>query len=184
MAVLLAVMGVAPRALLLAGALWALYGFVVGLISGVLEPVIDFAAHALSNVGLTRAGGGYSAIESMVARGHYEAAAEAYRERAQNRRDRTEATLRRAALLAGPLGIPAAAVMELKNLREGASKPLPPDDDVRIGLVLVDLYDYRLNDPGRAMAELRRLLDHYPDSRHVRHMRRLLTALKSDHFGD
>lgn len=182
-AVLLAVTGVAPRALLLAGALWALYGFVTALISGVLEPVIDFAAEAFSSVGLMRAGGGYSAIETMVARGQYQAAAEAYRERARERRDRVAATLRRAALLTGPLGTADGAVLELNRLREELGTRISAGDDIRIGLALADIHEFSLHDPGRAMAELRRLIDRYPHSRRIRQMRSVLAALKAAHFG-
>ena len=181
-AILFAVTGVAPRALVLAGALWAIYGFATALISGVLEPAIDFAAQAFSSAGLTRVGG-YSAIETMVARGQYETAAEAYRERAQEERVRVEAILRRAALLAGPLAVPEGAVAELRKLRQDMGRRLTARDDVRIGLALTDLHEFSLKDPGRAMAELRRLIDLYPHSRRVRQMRSILAALKTEHFG-
>ena len=103
-AVALALSGIAPRAILLVGAFWAIYGLISGFTIGVLEPVIEGLAEALQSVGLTRAGGGYSAIETLVARGHLAEAAEAYRERAQQPADRVEATVRRAALLAGRWG--------------------------------------------------------------------------------
>lgn len=136
-AVALALSGVAPRALQLVGMFWAIYGFVVGLTSGILEPVIDGVVHALADLGLVRAGGGYSAIETLVVRGDYASAAEAYRERAQRPGERVEATVRRAALLGGPLHQPETALVELDALREG---PLSPADDVRVGVALVDLY--------------------------------------------
>ncbi len=161
-AILFTVTGVAPRALVLAGALWAIYGFATALITGVLEPAIDFAARAFSSVGLSRVGG-YSAIETMVARGQYEAAAEAYRERAQERRE--------------------GAVTELRKLRQDMGRRLTAADDVRIGLALVDLHEFSLKDPGWAMTELRRLIDLYPHSRRVRQMRSILAALKTEHFG-
>ena len=181
-AVLFAVTGVAPRALVLAGVLWALYGFATALISGVLEPATDFAAEAFSSVGLPRVAG-YSGIETMVARGQYEAAAEAYRERAQEERSRVEATLRRAALLAGALAVPEGAVTELRKLRQDMGRRLTAADDVCIGLALADLHEFSLKDPGRAMAELRRLIDLYPHSRRIRQMRSILAALKTEHFG-
>jgi hypothetical protein len=177
----LALGGIEPRALQLIAVFWAIYGFVVGITSGVLEPVIDGIAHVLQNFGLVRVGGGYSAIETLVARGHVEAAAEAYRERAQHSRERVPATLRRAALLAGPLGQPETAMVELEGLQAGA---LPPRDDLRVGLALVDLYDRRLADPGRAMTELRRLIDRHPEDPGVRHLRKLLAGLKAERFDD
>lgn len=177
----LALGGIEPRALELIAVFWAIYGFVVGITSGVLEPVIDGIAHVLQNLGLVRVGGGYSAIETLVARGQVEGAAEAYRERAQRPRERVPATLRRAALLAGPLGQPETAMVELEALQAGE---LSPRDDLRVGLALVDLYDRRLADPGRAMTELRRLIDRHPEDAGVRHLRKLLAGLKAERFED
>jgi hypothetical protein len=178
-AVGLAVTGMAPRALELVAIFWAIYGFVAGMTSGVLEPVIDGIAGALQSVGLMRAGGGYSAIETMAVRGRVAEAAEAYRERAQRPGDRVEATLRRAALLSGPLAQPETAMVELESLQASA---LPPRDDLRVGLALVDLYDRRLGDPGRAMGELRRLIDRHPEDPAIRRLRDWLAALKSERF--
>jgi hypothetical protein len=176
-AVALALSGIAPRALLLVGAFWAIYGLVSGFTSGVLEPVIDGLAQALQSVGLVRVGEGYSAIETLVARGQLAEAAEAYRERAQRPADRVEATVRRAALLAGPLGQPETALVELQALREHR---LTAEADLRVGVALVDIYERRLSDPGRAMVELRRLIDLYPDRRATLRLRRELTMLKDE----
>jgi hypothetical protein len=167
------------RMLELVGALWAVYGLTVGFLSGVLEPVIDGFFHLTANVGLRRAGGGYSGIETLAIRGHHQAAAEAYAERARNPAERVEATLRRAALIAGPLTQPETAAVELGGLR---SHPLSARDDFRVGLALVDLYDHHLDDPGRAMAELRRLIDRYPTVSGTRRLRAALSALKSQRF--
>ncbi|HKU60150.1 MAG TPA: hypothetical protein VJQ44_02950 [Gemmatimonadales bacterium] len=174
-AVALALSGIAPRAILLVGAFWAIYGFVSGFTSGVLEPAIESLAAVLQSVGLTQSGGGYSAIETLVARGHLAEAAEAYRERAQQPADRVEATVRRAGLLAGALGQPETALVELQALRE---HPLGADADLRVGVALVDIYERRMADPGRAMVELRRLIDLYPDRRATLRLRRELALLK------
>jgi tetratricopeptide (TPR) repeat protein len=175
----LAVSGIAPRALLLVGAFWAIYGLISGFTTGVLEPVVDGLSIALQNVGLMRVGQGYSGIETLAARGHLAEAAEAYRERAQISADRIEATVRRAALLAGPLGQPETALVELQALREQA---LRPEQDLRVGIALVDIYERRLGDPGRAMVELRRLIDLYPDRRAVRRLRQELALLRADRW--
>jgi hypothetical protein len=169
-----------PRALELVGALWAVYGLVVGFLFGVLEPVIDGFFQLLANAGLMRAGEGYSAIETLVARGHLEAAAEAYAERARNHSERAEATLRRAALLAGPMHEPETAAVELDNLR---ASPLSKRDDFRVGLALVELYEHHLSDPGRAMTELRRLIDRYPTAQDARRLRAALAELKAARYG-
>lgn len=177
-AVALAVSGAEPRALQLVGMFWAIYGFIVGLTSGVLEPVIEGVARALADLGLIRAGGGFSAIEALTVRGDFATAAEAYRERAQRPSDRVEATVRRAALLGGPLRQPETALVELEALRRDK---LTPAEDMRVGVALVDLHERRLRDPGRAMAELRRLIDLHPDHGSVRRLRRALADLKDQH---
>jgi hypothetical protein len=179
-AILLAVTGADPRVLQLVGALWAIYGLTVGFLSGVLEPVIDGFFHVVSNFGIVRVGGGYSSIETLVARGHVQAAAEAYAERARDKAQRVDATLRRAALLSGPLGQPETAAIELDNLR--ATGSLRPRDDFKVGLALVELYENDLNNPGRAMAELRRLIDRYPTAQGARRLRVALASLKSERF--
>ena len=168
------------RALELVGALWAVYGLVVGFTSGVLEPVIDGLFNVLSNIGLMRAGGGYSAIETLVQRGQLAAAAEAYGERARNPHERVDATLRRAKLLAQSLSSAETAALELDNLRGGI--PLSHKDDFRVGLALVELYEVHLADPGRAMGELRRLIDRHPSARDVRRLRAALAELKAQRF--
>ena len=168
------------RMLELVGALWAVYGLTVGFLSGVLEPVIDGFAQLMANVGLVRVGEGYSSIETLAVRGHHQAAAEEYAERARNPAERVEATLRRAELLAGPLAEPETAAVELDSLRV---HPLSARDDFRVGLALVDLYEHHLNDPSRAMGELRRLIDRYPTARDVRRLRAALGELKSERFG-
>jgi hypothetical protein len=177
-AVALAVSGAEPRALRLVGMFWAIYGFIVGLTSGVLEPVVEGVARVLGDLGLLRAGGGFSAIEALAVRGDYAAAAAAYGERARRASDRVEATVRRASLLGGPLQQPETALVELEALRRGR---LTPTEDVRVGVALVDLFERRLQDPGRAMAELRRLIDLHPDHASVRRLRRALADLKDQH---
>jgi hypothetical protein len=179
-AVILAIATSDLRMLELVGALWAIYGLTVGFLSGVLEPAIDGFFQLMANVGLVRLGGGYSSIETLAVRGHYEAAAQEYAERARNHPERVEATLRRAALLAGPLGQPENAAVELDSLR---ATPLSKRDDFRIGLALVDLHEHQLNDPGRAMAELRRLIDRYPTARDARRLRTALGDLKAQRYG-
>jgi hypothetical protein len=111
-------------------------------------------------------------------RGHYQAAADEYAQRARNRAERVEATLRRAALLAGPLAQPETAAVELDSLR---ATSLSSRDDFRVGLALVDLHENQLRDPGRAMAELRRLIDRHPEA--ARRLRAALRDLKAQRYG-
>ena len=163
----------------LVGALWAVYGLTIGFLSGVLEPVIDGFFHLLANAGLRRVGTGFSGIETLAIQGHSAAAAEAYAERARNPAERVEATLRRAQLLAGRLGEPESAAVELDSLR---AHSLTPREDFRVGLALVDLYANRMEDSGRAMAELRRLIDRYPTAQGARRLKAVLAELKSRRY--
>lgn len=180
-AIVLAIATRDVRMLELVGSLWAIYGLTVGVLSGVLEPVIDGFFQLLSNAGLTRVGVGYSGIEALTARGHYQAAADGYAERARSPAERVDATIRRAELLAGPLATPEAAAIELDSLR---SHELSRRDDFRVGFALVDLYEHRLSDPGRAMGELRRLIDRYPTAQGARRLRAALVELKATRFPD
>jgi hypothetical protein len=179
LAVVLAIATRDPRMLELVGALWAVYGLAIGFLSGVLEPVIDGFFQLLANAGLRRVGTGYSGIETLAIQGHPAAAAEAYAERARNPDERVEATLRRAQLLAGPLAEPENAAVELDSLR---AHRLTPRDDFRVGLALVDLYANRMEDSGRAMAELRRLIDRYPTAHGARQLKSVLGELKSRRY--
>jgi hypothetical protein len=142
---------------------------------------VEFAAQVLANVGLTRPDDGFSGEEAMAAQGHLEAAAEAYRLRSRLPRDRVNALIRRAQLMAGPLKLPHAAAGELEDLQRDAEH-LSPIEDMRVGLALTELYEQRLDDPGRAMVEIRRLIDRYPQARQTAELRHLLAALRAQHF--
>jgi hypothetical protein len=178
-AVVLWLTGITPRALLLVGALWSVYGLIHAVLDGVLDPAIDLVTEMLHNIGLTPHRRSYSYVETMVARGELNAAAAEYRRHAS--RGDAQAQVRRAALLAGPLGTPEQARIELEEFRE--SRTLGVHDDIRVGLALAQVYETALGDPGRAMREIRRLLDLYPNARGLRHFRRTLQALKAERFG-
>jgi hypothetical protein len=175
------VAGTGPRALMLMGTLWAIYGLYSAFLDGLLEPLIDGGATFLQNIGLTRSGGGYSSIETMAAQGNTEAAAAAYLERARAGRGDSEALVRRAMLLARALHAPAQAALELESFRE--ARRLDAESDLRIGATLARLYEGPLAEPGRAMVELRRLIDRYPGARNARRLRRELEILRDERFG-
>ncbi len=172
--------GLGPRMLTLVGFLWAFYGFYYAVMDGLLVPFVDGVTGLLENAGLRRAAGGLSEIEALVERGEYAAAAEAYRQ-AASRELRVSALVRRASLLASNLGSPGQAALELEAARQ--DHKLKPDDELRIGAALAHLYEGPLNDPGRAMTELRRLIDLYPDARNIRRLRRELDELREARFG-
>jgi len=178
-AVVLWMAGVTHDALLLVGALWSVYGLIHATLDGILDPVFDLATDMLQNIGLTPYRRGYSHIETMLAKGELAAAAAEYARLAEA--GDAQAVVRRATLLTGPLALPEKARMELEEFRE--SRTLRPADDIRVGLALARVFEEALDDPGRAMREIRRLLDLYPNVRGLRHIRRTLNALKAERFG-
>jgi hypothetical protein len=178
-AVVLWITGITPNALLLVGALWSVYGLIHAVLDGILDPLIDLAADVLQNIGLAPYRPSYSHIETMLAKGEPAAAAAEYARLAEAGDAR--AAVRRATLLAGPLTLPEKARIELEEFRE--RRTLSPADDIRVGLALAQVFEQALDDPGHAMREIRRLLDRYPNARGLRHIRRTLSALKAERFG-
>jgi len=149
-ALVLGLTGLAPRALLLAGLLWALLGILTGVVDLVLEPLGELAGGALARLGFSGA-----------------------------KQDRVSAVLAHAAELAGTLRRPEAAAAELLALEHGAA--LRPQEEIRVGLTLASLYEHQLDDPGRALAELRRLIDRHPQLRQTVQLRNRLAELRARH---
>ena len=73
-----------------------------------------------------------------------------------------------------------AAVSAIEELRRDAGR-LSPADDIRLGLALAELHE-RLQEPGQALTELRRLIDRYPHRRQTVELRGRLAALRARHF--
>ena len=163
--------GVTPKFLLLAGALWSVYGILQAGVNGILTPLSDLPAWLSGSKG-----GGYGEIESLAAEGKFREAADRYRTRALADGD-VGAHLRHAELLAGELHDAAGAVAELERCRGGAR--LSADDDLRVGLALVRLQEERCHDPAAALRELRRLLDRHSEPRQVQRIRAALAAYHS-----
>lgn len=178
-AVFLWATGITTDALVIIGALWSLYGFTHAVLDGLLDPLLDFGARAVQSVGFGAHQQSYSHIETMVARGDIDAAAQSYAHLASQ--GDAGAAVRRAELLGGRPGGAEKARIELEEFRE-ARHPAGKDD-IRIGLALARLFEQQLDDPGRAMREIRRLLDLYPRARGLRHLERTLAALKHERFG-
>ena len=166
------------------GALFILAGLVLAGITSVLYVVFKFIAVPSANMFLTFFGlqsgsstppiRGYSAIEAMVAGGRYQEAAVAYRRGIAADPSDIEARSRLAQLLIDHLADFAAAARYLKEARE-----MTTNDRQKMGysLRLVDLYRSRLDDRGKAMVELRRFIDTFPDSPHIDAVRRELSEL-------
>jgi hypothetical protein len=183
-AVVLAVTKIFPPALLLVGTFWTLYGVARWVTDHLAEPGADLFVRLLGNGGLSVIADGHGEIDALAAKGRYQDAAERWFQVAATEEAPAQAMLRRAELLAGPLHDPGTAAAELTLFRDAPRRPLRPAEDVAIGLALGNIYEHRLADPSRAMYELRRLLDKYPASRHVRLIRNALNALKARRFGD
>ena len=152
-ALVLGLTGVAPRALVLAALLWTLLGLLTGMVDLVLEPLAEGLGGWFARMG-----------------------------RGPSPSDHVGETLRRAEQLSEVQGNAALAAAELELLQREAAR-LTPLEDLRIGLALAALYEQRLADPGRALGELRRLIDRYPELRQTAALRLRLAALRARHFG-
>jgi hypothetical protein len=184
LALALAATGREPRAILLAGLLWSVYGLSRAVMNGFLSPAVDWFGGLLSNGGTMLRAKGHSEIEALAIQGRFQDAAERWYREAVEGDAPAAAMLKRAELLAGPLTDPGTAAAELTQYRDLPRRPLTATEDVAIGLALVELYERRLDEPARAMFELRRLLDRLPESRHVQRIRNTLVDLKERRFGD
>lgn len=176
--------GIFKPAIVLVGVFWTLYGVARFVTDDVVDAGGDLLGRLLGNGGLSVAADSHGEIDTLAAQGHYQDAAERWFQVAATEGAPAQAMLRRAALLTGPLQDPGAAAGELTQYRDAPRLPLAPEEDVAIGLALGDIYEHRLHDPARAMYELRRLLDKYPATRHVKLIRNALRALKQQRFGD
>ncbi|HEU4570543.1 MAG TPA: hypothetical protein VFS07_08225 [Gemmatimonadales bacterium] len=183
-ALVLGLTGIEPRALALAAGCWGMYGVARGVVSGVLAPSVEWLGDVLGNGGFDRPDPSHGDIETLAVQGRYAEAAERWFRVAAESSRPAAPMLRRAALLAGPMGDPGTAAAELTQFRDTARGGLRPAEDVAVGLALVDLYETRLHDAAGAMREIRRLLDRHPDTRQGRRLRAALADLKRQRFGD
>lgn len=120
---------------------------------------------------------GYSAIETLEARGAYGEAAAAYRGVIAGSPRDWETRVRLAELLVRRLDDPRQAAALYREARD-----LVPDEGrkLRFSLRLVEICDRHLHDPGRTVVELRRLLDSFPDFPHRAVARAELDRLLAD----
>ena len=156
------------------GMLILLAGGALGVLAGVLFLVLKAAAAPSANALLALLGAqsgsstpapkGYSAIETMAVQGRYKDAASAYRREIRSDPSDVEARSRLAQLLVDHLDDSAGAARLLTEARD-----LTRQKSQKIGyaLRLVDLYRSRMKDRGKALVELRRLVDTFPDSPHI-----------------
>ena len=119
----------------------------------------------------------YSYEESLAARGDVPGALAAFERIIAERTAAVAPRLRAAELYAGRGNDPARAAALFREVRA------IPDVTARDALYacsrLVDLYDGQLDDPGRALVELRRIIEMYPASPAAHHARQVLPRLKA-----
>lgn len=119
----------------------------------------------------------FSYQEAMVARGDLQGALVSY-EAIIAERPTAVAPRLRAAEHYAERGLNLPRAVEL--FREARSiEGVTIRDEIYATSRLIDLYDGPLNDPGRALVEMRRMIDRYPDSRIAMHTRTALPAMKA-----
>lgn len=169
--------------LLLAGcaAGWCVLGGFYLINRGVIEPVGDAIGRIVVSSGSsTPSVNQHSNIEAMVARGDLAKAAEAYR----------------AVIASEPQDLVACeklgqlALRELKDYelavwayREADRRVGEPKRQLGYALLVAGIYRDNLGDTGKAMVELRKVLDRFPDAPNVAHLRTELDELRARHFG-
>jgi hypothetical protein len=119
----------------------------------------------------------YSLEDSFVARGEIDRAITSYETIAAAERDNFEVRMRAAELCRTRSAFDKAAAF-YRDVQSRAGK----DADVRASMRLIDLYMLWPNHKPKAMSELRRLMDRYPDSAIAESSRKALANLKSEHF--
>lgn len=187
---------------LVAGVLWGgaaafsprIPGWAAGAILAVGSAAIYWGSGALLSVGgglisvihlpsgsSRAAGAGYSRAEALAARGLHGEAARLYEEAADGDPIDPEPCLRLARLHRDGTGDPGEAARWFREARrrEGAG----PDLDRQISRELIELHRRRLDDPRRAMPELARFAERFPDDPWAEEVREELERLREEMAG-
>lgn len=123
----------------------------------------------------------FSQIESHVVRGDFAAAAVLWTDAIAERPGDAEVRVRAGDFFAGPGADPAKAHALFREVQGLPSAP--PERVLYVSQRLVDLYLGPLGDKGRAVVELRRIIDRWPNSAPARHGREALARLKAELHG-
>lgn len=124
----------------------------------------------------------FSREQALVMQGRVAEALALFEERIAADPAAVEARIQAAELHATHGANPARAA---ELFREAQRVPgLPSGQELYIGNRLADLYTGPLGTPARALVELRRLLDRYPDSRMAPQLREAIATLKARHVAD
>jgi tetratricopeptide (TPR) repeat protein len=119
----------------------------------------------------------FSHEESLAARGDVPAALEAFEQVIAQRPTAVAPRMRAAELYAARGANPARAAELFREIRAIAG--VTNRDAVYACSRLVDLYDGALDEPGRAVVELRRIIELYPGTPLAAHARNALPRLKA-----
>lgn len=181
------VFGITLFAALLAGGLQA--GLIIGLGGAVAGALVGWFAWKFANGagagfrafiqpsgGSTPYAAQYSYEESLAVRGDVAGALEAYERRMVEQPGDADVRVRAAELYAGAGGDPARAAAIFRELR--AIPRVPPERALYASQRLIDLYRGPLADEGRALVELRRIVESFPGSQAAAHAREAIRRLK------
>jgi hypothetical protein len=171
-----------PRPLILVPAA-ALVGFGVGKVVGMF--VLGSSGRAAQAIHMPSAAGSYtrshSEIDTLEARGEYAAAADAWDAVSVAEPGNAWSLVRAGELHLRALGDPAEALHRFLRAREvpGVAAELERYSSQKV----IDLYLGALRDEGRAMVELRRLIDRHRGTREAEGARMALRELKASRGG-
>ena len=168
-----------PMAMLLIGVGGAVAGVVVAFVAWKLSSAAGagFRAFIQPSGASTPYQATYSYEESLAVRGDVAGAIEAYARRMAEQPHDVEVRVRAAELLAAEGNDPARAAALFRELR--AIPGVTPARVLYATQRLVDLHRGPLGDEGRALVELRRIVESFPGSTAATHARKALRTLKS-----
>jgi tetratricopeptide (TPR) repeat protein len=118
----------------------------------------------------------YSQQQALVMQGKVDEALASFELVINERPDSIDARIRAAELYAREKRNPARAAELFRDAQRVAT--IAPGQDVYVSHRLVDLYTGPLNEPGRALAELRRLIERHPGTSVAEQARKALAELK------
>lgn len=124
----------------------------------------------------------YSHIDTLEARGDIAGAVGAWEKAAIAEPNNPWPLIRAGELYMRTLGEPATALDRFKAAREVVSISL--DHRLYVTQKIVDLYLGPINEPGRALVELRRMVETFPDRREAQFARGAIARLKAQSTAD
>lgn len=169
--------------LLLAGcaAGWCVVGIFYVLYTRVIDPAGDAVGRILvPSGGSTPPVNQHSNIQAMEARGELRKAAEAYRAVIETEPEDIVACEKLGQL----------AFRELKDFglaiwayREADRRVNEPKRQLGYALIVAGIYRDNVQDTGKAIVEIRKVLERFPNAANAAHLRAELDELKARHFG-